>query len=138
MKPIFYEKSVVFTNGCFDILHRGHIEMLRHCRLRGDVVIVGIDADERVRRNKGSIRPINCAQDRKVILESLRFVDRVEIFEDEEELADLVERYSPDLMIVGEDYKNKKVIGAEYARELEFFPKVREYSTTQILRGCQS
>ena len=138
MKPIFSEESVVFTNGCFDILHRGHIEMLRYCRMRGDIVIVGIDADARVKRNKGPHRPINSAEDRKIMLESLRFVDRVEIFENEEDLTALVDRYSPDLMIVGEDYRNKKVIGSEYALELEFFPKVGEYSTTQVLRGWQS
>tara|TARA_B100000131_G_C18054607_1_gene587845 strand:- start:315 stop:722 length:408 start_codon:yes stop_codon:yes gene_type:complete len=123
-----------FTNGCFDILHIGHINLIKHLKNKCDLVIIGIDSDKRVKQSKGSDRPFNSQQDRKLMLESLRFVDRVHIFDSEQELSNLVQLIQPDIMIVGSDYKNKKVIGSEHAKRLEFFEKIDGYSTTKILQ----
>jgi D-beta-D-heptose 7-phosphate kinase/D-beta-D-heptose 1-phosphate adenosyltransferase len=123
----------VFTNGCFDVLHRGHIEMLKYCKSLGDFLAVGIDTDFRVKQNKGEKRPINNEEDRKYVLESLRFVDKVEFFSSDTELKDLVKKYEPDYMVVGNDYENKKVIGSENAKKLIFFRRIDGYSTTKII-----
>ena len=123
----------VFTNGCFDILHRGHIEMLEYCKSLGDFLAVGIDTDYRVKQNKGEERPINNEEDRKYVLESLRFVDEVFFFSSDTELEDLVKKYEPDYMVVGNDYEDKRVIGSENAKELIFFRRIDGYSTTKVI-----
>ena len=112
--------------------------MLKYCASLGDCLTVGIDSDERVKKLKGSLRPINTAADRKYMLLSLRWVDHVTIFDSEEELTELVESIEPTYMIVGEDYRNKKVIGAEHAKKLIFFEKVNGYSTTNTLQRITS
>ena len=94
--------KIVFTNGCFDILHRGHLELLRYCKTLGSV-IVGLNSDESVKRNKGQDRPVNCQEDRKFLLESLVFVDQVIIFE-EDTPYNLVKSLSPDVIVKGDDY----------------------------------
>ena len=123
----------IWTNGCFDILHRGHIEMLKYAKSLGGLLVVGIDSDEKVARDKGFGRPINSAKDRKFILESIEHVDHVVIFNSKEDLEELIKFYKPDVMVIGSDWKNKRVIGASYAAELEFFDRVGDYSTTNIL-----
>tara|TARA_R110000787_G_scaffold255073_1_gene360393 strand:- start:1014 stop:1442 length:429 start_codon:yes stop_codon:yes gene_type:complete len=127
-------KKVGFTNGCFDILHIGHIKLFQHLKNKSDRVIIGIDSDRRVKELKGPDRPINNAQDRKLMLESLSFIDEVIIFDSEEDLETLVESVSPDLMVVGSDYRNKHVVGSQYAKKLEFFDKINGYSTTKTLQ----
>tara|TARA_B100000927_G_C16140137_1_gene339022 strand:+ start:171 stop:512 length:342 start_codon:yes stop_codon:yes gene_type:complete len=101
----------------------------RHC----DFLVVGIDSDKRVSSNKGPTRPFNNQTDRKFMLKSLRAVDEVFIFNNQEGLENLVKMINPDIMIVGSDYENKKVIGSEYAKELKFFRRINGYSTTNIL-----
>ena len=130
--------KIVFTNGCFDIIHRGHLEMLNHSKNLGDLLIVGIDTDDRVRKNKGSGRPINNQEDRKYLLQSLRGVDKVELFSTDAELENLVKFYAPDIMVVGDDYEDKKVIGSEYADKLEFFRRIDGYSTTSYIKKGSS
>jgi len=125
----------VFTNGCFDILHPGHIAMLKHCAAMGDHVLVGIDSDQRVKDMKGPARPIKSAEIRKLILLNLKWVNDVIIFNSDEELTDLVAQYQPDYMIVGSDWKDKKVIGAEHAKIIGFFERIDEYSTTQTIQS---
>ena len=125
----------VFVNGTFDIIHRGHIELLNFAKSYGDFLIVGIDSDERVRQLKGPTRPIHNQEDRKFLLENLKAVDRVLIFNTEEELIELVKIIEPDIMVVGSDYKNKTVIGSEYAKQLLFFDRIDEYSSTKIIQG---
>jgi D-beta-D-heptose 7-phosphate kinase/D-beta-D-heptose 1-phosphate adenosyltransferase len=124
-----------FTNGCYDILHVGHLYLFQKLREKCDYVIIGIDSDYRVKHLKGPQRPINKQEDRKLMLESLIFIDEVRIFDSEESLTDLVKQISPDLMIVGADYRDKRVIGAEYAKRLEFFEKIDGYSTTKIIQS---
>jgi D-glycero-beta-D-manno-heptose 1-phosphate adenylyltransferase len=123
----------VWINGCFDILHRGHIELFKYAKSLGDYLIVGIDSDSRVKELKGPSRPINSEEDRKFMLESIEHIDKVVIFQTSSELRGMIHHFKPDIMIVGSDYKEKVVIGAEYAKELVFFDRIGDYSTTNIL-----
>ena len=128
-----YTPHVVFVNGCFDILHKGHIELLDYAKSLGTHLVVGIDSDSRVREMKGLNRPINTQEDRQFLLEALECVDRVCVFSSDEELENLVKNVDADTMIVGEEYKDKKVIGHRPEISLLFFPKVNGYSTTKTL-----
>ena len=121
---------VVFTNGCFDILHVGHIKLLEYCSTFGKV-IVGLNSDESVRRIKGTNRPINSQTDRKLLLESIRFVDEVIIFEEDTPLQ-LIKRINPDFVVKGGDYKKNEVIGKEIA-EVLIFPHDQIHSTTNLI-----
>ena len=125
--------KVVCTNGCFDLLHRGHLEMLKYAKSLGDYVIVGIDSDEKVAKDKGASRPFNNVEDRKFALKSLKYVDEVVVFDSADKLEVIIRSISPHVMVIGSDWKNKLVIGAEYCGVLEFFDRVGDYSTTNIL-----
>ena len=124
-----------FTNGCYDILHVGHIKLFKYLKSKCDHVTIGIDSDLRVKSLKGKDRPFNNQQDRKLMLESLEAVDRALIFDSEEELIEMVRNLSPDLMVVGIEYKEKCEVGSEHAKKLEFFEKIDGYSTTKILQS---
>ena len=124
-------KKVVWTNGCFDILHLGHLRLLEYAKSRGDFLIVGIDSDERVRQLKGKQRPINNEFFRKEMLESIRWVDNVVVFSSDNQLENLIQ-YNVDLIVVGSDYINKRVIGSEHA-EVHFFDRIDGFSTTEII-----
>ena len=128
-------KITVFTNGCFDVLHRGHLELFKYAKSLGDEFIVGIDSDAKVRLDKGSHRPYNTLVDRIAMLEALRYIDKVYSFDTTSGLELLVEHTSPDIMIIGSDWRGKKVIGEQYAKELRFFERINGYSTTQILEN---
>ena len=126
----------IWINGCFDVLHRGHIELFEYCKDIGGEnchVRVGIDSDNRVSELKGPTRPINNQDDRKYFLESIKYVDEVVVFESETQLINSIKTYSPQIMVVGSDYKNKRVIGSEYTKKLVFFDKIDGYSSTGIL-----
>jgi rfaE bifunctional protein nucleotidyltransferase chain/domain len=127
-------KIVGFTNGCFDILHVGHIKLFEYLKNKSDKVIIGIDSDRRVKELKGPTRPINNEQDRKLMLESLSFVDEVIIFDSARELENLVKKTSPDIMVIGSDYRDKHVVGGEHAKKIEFFEKIDGYSTTKTIQ----
>ena len=101
--------SVVFTNGCFDVLHRGHVELLKFCSQIGTSVVVGLNSDESVKINKGPKRPFNSVNDRKFILESLVFVDKVIVFE-EETPYNLINKIKPDIIVKGGDYTPEEVV----------------------------
>lgn len=106
-------ETVVFTNGCFDLLHRGHVEYLAFCRAQGDVVVVGLNSDASVRRqNKGPDRPINSQEDRAAVLAALACVDYVILFDDDTPAA-LVDAITPDVLVKGADWKDKPIAGAE-------------------------
>lgn len=124
----------VFVNGTFDVLHRGHVELLKYAKSQGDILIVAIDSDERVRSMKGLSRPVHGEKERKYMLESLKPVDQVFVFENAEELEKLVEVIKPAIMIVGSDWKGKKVIGSEHAKSLKFFDRIEGYSSTEIIQ----
>ena len=123
----------IWVNGCFDVLHRGHIELLRYAKSKGDYLVVGIDSDARVKQNKGYKRPINTQEDRKFFLESIVYVDEVMIFDDDSELIESVRTHLPQYLIVGSDWRDKNVIGSEHAKEVLFFDRIGDYSTTKIL-----
>tara|TARA_B100000214_G_scaffold366523_1_gene335586 strand:+ start:203 stop:598 length:396 start_codon:yes stop_codon:yes gene_type:complete len=125
--------KVVFTNGCFDILHRGHIELLRFCKSLGGTVIVGLNSDKSVQNLKGEDRPINNQLDRKLLLESIRFVDDVIIFEDETPYS-LIKEINPDIIVKGGDYNSKDVVGNDIS-EVRIFEYVEGYSTTEAIQG---
>ena len=124
-----------FTNGCFDLLHPGHIGLLKYCSMLGDHVLVGIDSDRRVKEMKSENRPIQDEETRRLMLLHLRWVSDVAIFDTDEELDQIVKDYSPDYMIVGSDWQNKKVIGSEHAGLLGYFERINEYSTSKIIES---
>lgn len=125
----------VFVNGTFDVLHYGHIALLNYAKSLGNYLIVGIDTDERVREKKGSSRPINNQKNRALMLINLKSVDEVKYFGTDDELENIVKLIQPDIMIVGSDWKDKPVIGSDYATKLLFFDRIDEYSTTKIIQG---
>ena len=133
MEVILYKK--VFVNGTFDLLHRGHLELLNYARKQGGHVCVGNDTDDRVREKKGRTRPIHNQEERKFFLENLRSVDEVRFFSSDKELEGLVKSYQPDIMIVGSDWKDKSVIGSYWAAKLIFFDRIGDYATTKTIQG---
>ena len=132
MEVVMYKK--VFVNGTFDLLHRGHIELLNYAQSQGGHVCVGIDTDDRVREKKGPTRPIHNQEERKFFLENLKAVDEVRFFSNDKELEGLVKSYQPDIMIVGSDWKEKSVIGSYWAAKLIFFDRIGEYATTKTIQ----
>jgi len=124
--------KIVFTNGCFDLLHRGHLELLHFCSTVGDKVIVGLNSDASIRRIKGPSRPINNQEDRKYFLESLSCVDHVYIFDDDTPLS-LIRDLGPDIIVKGGDYKPHDVIGNELSKVMIYDYK-KGYSTTDIIQ----
>lgn len=125
-------ETIVFTNGCFDILHRGHVTYLRQAATLGSHLIVGLNSDESVQRLKGKGRPILSETDRAFMLEAFAFVDGVIIFPEDtpERLLSLIK---PDVLVKGGDYKKENVIGSRYAGKVEILPFVKGYSTTNII-----
>ena len=129
-------KRVVFTNGCFDVLHAGHVNYLRFARSKGDALIVGVNDDASVTRLKGPSRPVNGIDDRMEVLAALEVVDAVVPFH-EDTPKELVEQVSPDVLVKGEDYKDKVVVGAEWVEahggQVVLAPLLEGRSTTGIL-----
>lgn len=122
----------IFTNGCFDILHVGHLQLFEYAKSFG-YLYVGVDSDDKVKKDKGEDRPYNKLSDRIKMLQSLRFVDEVRSFDSSQGLQDLIKEINPDIMIIGSDWRGKPVIGQEHAKELKFFERINGYSTTGIL-----
>lgn len=129
--------KIIWTNGCFAVLHRGHIELLKYAKSLGDWLVVGIDTDERVKNSKGESRPFNNIEDRVAMLESIKYVDEVVVFDTDCELEDKVLLSNADVMVVGSDYKDKEVIGSRHVQQVKFFDRIDGYSTTKILVGLQ-
>jgi D-beta-D-heptose 7-phosphate kinase/D-beta-D-heptose 1-phosphate adenosyltransferase len=128
----------VFVNGTFDLLHPGHMRLITLASNSGDYLKISIDSDKRVNQLKGPNRPINDENTRRTMLFHVKGVDEVSIFDTDEELINTIRTYQPDIMIVGSDYKNKEVIGSEYANELIFFDRVERYSSTGIIEKIQN
>ena len=125
----------IFTNGCFDVLHRGHFELLKYCKTLG-YVIVGLNSDASVRSLKGESRPFFNQDDRVFMLKSCKHVDEVIIF-DEETPYNLIKQVKPDIIVKGSDYIEQKVVGSDLA-EVMFFDCLWGYSTTNILKYNKS
>jgi D-beta-D-heptose 7-phosphate kinase/D-beta-D-heptose 1-phosphate adenosyltransferase len=123
----------VWINGTFDVLHLGHIKLLEKGADLGDFLIVGVDSDRRVSELKGEERPINKLVSRITLLESIKYVDRVLTFDSDEELETLIKTIRPEIMVIGDEYKDKRIIGKEYVKEIVFFPKLDGFSSTHII-----
>jgi len=127
--------KIGFVNGCFDVLHLGHIRLFNFAKRNCDHLIVAIDSDSRVKKLKGVTRPLNNQNDRSEFLLSIQSVDEVKVFQTEKELIGLIKLINPDIMIVGSDYRDRRVIGSEYAKQLIFFERIEGYSTSKIVKG---
>ena len=129
--------KIIFTNGCFDILHRGHVEYLSKAKDLGDVLIVGLNTDNSVKILKGSDRPINDEYSRALILASLSFVDAVVLF-DEETPLNLISVIKPDVLVKGGDYKAEEIVGYDIVKDsggdIVVIDFVDGFSTTNIIQ----
>jgi D-beta-D-heptose 7-phosphate kinase / D-beta-D-heptose 1-phosphate adenosyltransferase len=125
-------KKIVFTNGCFDILHIGHIKYLEEAKSFGDVLILGLNSDDSIKRLKGSKRPINTLNDRAYILASIEVVDYVVTFEEDTPL-ELIKVINPDILVKGGDYKGKQVVGQDIAKELRLVNFIKNKGTSKII-----
>ena len=126
-------RKVVFTNGCFDILHAGHVSVLEFSRSKGDVLVVGLNSDESVRRLKGPTRPVNKQADRALVLAALESVSYVCIFK-EDTPYHLIKAIRPDVLVKGGDYKPSEIVGREFAGKVVRFALLKGRSTTGIIK----
>ncbi|NQV38844.1 MAG: D-glycero-beta-D-manno-heptose 1-phosphate adenylyltransferase [Candidatus Marinimicrobia bacterium] len=128
--------SIVFTNGCFDLIHRGHIENLQTCKSFGDKLVIGMNSDISIRKFKEEGRPIITGCDRAVIIDALEVVDLVVLF-DEDRPQKLVQELHPDIMVKGDDYKVEEISGAadvlSWGGRVELIPLKSGYSTSSII-----
>lgn len=129
----------VIVNGTFDILHLGHLRLLQYAKsIPNSYVYVLIDSDRRVKELKGPDRPVHTEYERASFLVALRSVDRVDIFDTDQELIDYIKNFSPDVMIKGSDYRNKPIIGSEFCKEIKFYDRLEKYSTTSKIQDIIS
>ena len=135
------DKKIVFTNGCFDILHVGHITYLNEAKALGDILVIGLNSDNSVKRIKGSDRPINNEKNRKFVLENLKSIDYVEIF-DEDTPLELIKKINPNILVKGGDWPAEKIVGFEHVKSLGGMVKSLEfldgYSTTSIIKKIKN
>lgn len=133
-------KKIVFTNGCFDILHQGHIEILSQAAASGDVLVIGVNSDASVKRLKGSERPVNDESFRALMLASLTIADAVVLFEEDTPL-NVINLLQPDVLLKGGDYSIDQIVGAEEVikngGEVKIVPFVNGYSTTALIKKIQ-
>lgn len=132
-KDLPQNANIVFTNGCFDILHKGHVSYLQKAKELGDILVVGLNSDCSVKALKGEERPINSQEDRAYLLASLECVDFVIIF-DELTPYELIKEISPSVLVKGADYEGKEVVGSEFAKEVRLLEFVEGKSTTNIIK----
>lgn len=125
----------IIVNGSFDIVHIGHIRLLQHAKsFPNAYVYVLIDSDRRIKELKGKDRPINTEYERASLLAALKSVDRVDVFDTDEELVNLIRDYKPNIMVKGSDYKGKPIIGSEFCKEIKFYDRLEKYSTTNKIQ----
>ena len=133
--------TIVFTNGCFDVVHRGHIEFLKFCKSQGDILVVGLNSDSSVKAIKGPDRPINNQYDRAAVLAALETVDYITVF-DEPDPLNLIKKVKPDVLVKGQDWAEKGVIGREfvesYGGRLVLAPLVEGKSTTSTIEKIKT
>ncbi|WP_104706746.1 D-glycero-beta-D-manno-heptose 1-phosphate adenylyltransferase, partial [Helicobacter bizzozeronii] len=129
-------KRVVFTNGCFDLLHRGHVHYLQEAKKLGDILVVGLNSDSSVRTLKGASRPVCDQASRAFILAGLECVDFVVIFEEQTPL-DLIKTLEPDILVKGGDYQGQEVVGSDLVEQVVLIDFVKGNSTTNIIHKIQ-
>jgi D-beta-D-heptose 7-phosphate kinase/D-beta-D-heptose 1-phosphate adenosyltransferase len=127
-----FSEIKVWVNGTFDVLHIGHIKLLEFASEFGQVR-VGLDDDKRVKLLKGESRPVNNIKDRLEFIKSIKYINSAVSFSDEEDLKRCILEWETDIIIVGSDYKNKKVVGSELVKKVLFFDRIADYSTTKII-----
>lgn len=128
--------KIIFTNGCFDILHVGHVKLLEYAKSLGDYLIVGLNSDESVKKLKGPSRPINNQNNRKYILESLKCVNEVAIFNEDTPL-NIIKKIKPNIIVKGGDYNKEQVVGYGLA-DVMIFNYLDGYSTTSIIKNISN
>jgi D-beta-D-heptose 7-phosphate kinase/D-beta-D-heptose 1-phosphate adenosyltransferase len=135
------KETIVFTNGCFDVIHRGHIEFLEFCKSQGDIVVVGLNSDSSVKTIKGPARPINNQYDRAVVLAALEMVDYVTLFNEPDPLK-LIKRVKPDVLVKGQHWAEKGVVGREFVEScggsVVLAPIVEGKSSTATIEKMKS
>lgn len=131
------KKTIVFTNGCFDILHPGHIKILRDAKRKGDILVVGLNSDSSIKRIKGDARPIMNQDARGKVLEAIEYVDYIIVFNEDTPL-ELIKKIKPDYLVKGEDWASGKIIGSDFVKKVfrvKFYPG---YSTTSIVQKIKN
>jgi len=130
------QKIIVFTNGCFDIIHRGHVEYLQEAKLLGDILIVGLNSDASVKRIKGKPRPYQDEQDRAAILNAMKMIDMVVIF-DEDTPLDLICELKPNVLVKGGDYDSQSIVGTKevegWGGSVKIIPFIKGYGTSKLV-----
>ena len=123
----------VWINGCFDILHYGHFKLIEYAKTFGDILVIGIDSDNRVKQLKGNDRPFHSQYQREFNLMQINGVTNVVIFYTNNKLRNHLKEFNPDIFVIGDEYMYKPIIGGEYAKEMKFFGKINGFSTTKLL-----
>ena len=123
----------IWINGCFDVLHHGHFQLIAHAKSLGDELTIGIDSDRRVKESKGDGRPFHNQKQRIYNLFQINGVNGIVVFDTDKELSDAIKEYQPDIFVIGEEYKDKGIIGRKHAKKIEYFPNVEGFSTTGLL-----
>lgn len=136
-----HRQKVVFTNGCFDVLHFGHVHYLLEAKKLGDILVVGLNSDDSVRRLKGPARPINGENERAFVLASLSFVDYITVFEEDTPL-NLIKIVQPDVLVKGGDYALDQIVGADFVSQnggiVTTIPFVEGYSSSRIIEQLKT
>ncbi len=134
------DQKIVFTNGCFDILHRGHIEYLAQAASFGDILVVGVNSDQSVKRIKSDKRPVQDEYARALAIASLHFVDFVALF-NEDTPYELIKSVEPEVLIKGDDYKAEDIVGYDIVKkrggEVKTIKLIKGYATSKIIEKCQ-
>ena len=135
------QQKIVFTNGCFDLLHPGHIDYLQKAKNLGDVLFIGLNSDKSVSLLKGNTRPINPVEDRIIMLEALECVDFIVVFEEETPLK-LIEKIKPQILVKGGDYTKETIVGADFVIDIggrvEIIPFKEGYSSTRLIEKIKT
>ena len=122
----------IWTNGCYDILHIGHIRLIKYAKSLGSKLVVGIDSDNRIKANKSPDRPYYTQDIRKEFLESIKYVDKVYIFDNEAEALSIMNANSVEMIVIGREYQDKYILGGD-KYPVRFFDRIEPYSTTNLL-----
>lgn len=125
-------EKIVFTNGCFDIIHSGHIKVLREAKKLGDILVVGLNSDSSVKKLKGRNRPVNLLKDRIEVLSAIKYVDYIVVF-NKSTPYNLIKKIKPDFLVKGGDYKEKDIVGRQFSKKVVTIPLVKDKSTTNII-----
>ena len=139
-------KEIIWINGTFDVLHMGHIKLFERAhkiacdefRSFSWKIVVGVDTDERIRESKGVGRPVNTLKNRMEFLHAIRWVDEVYAFNSDDMLEGLIKAHSPKYMVIGDDYKNKPIIGSEHIKEIIYLPRYEGLSSSAIINGTHN